>query len=76
MTADDLPTKEEALRAGGRVLAIARIERDALSPRAAAEAAWYPGHRLTVDQIEALIIRQRAQAVAAQQAQQTPPLAA
>jgi hypothetical protein len=58
-----------------------RAERDALSPRAAAEAAWYPGHRLgSIEAIEALIIRQREQALAALRAKQSPvanlPLAA
>lgn len=71
-----MTTKEEALQAAGRILAIARLERDALSPRKAAEAAWYPGHELTVDAIEALIIEQRQAAVDAYEAQQHKPLAA
>jgi hypothetical protein len=55
-------TQEQAIREAGLVLAEARANRDALSPRAAAEKAWYQGHPLTVDQIEALIIGQRADA--------------
>ncbi|MFF0409166.1 hypothetical protein ACFYUY_01855 [Kitasatospora sp. NPDC004745] len=55
--------RDEAIQQAGRILAVARRERDALSPRAAAQAAWYPGHRLqTVEAIEELIIRQRAAA--------------
>jgi hypothetical protein len=58
-----MTTREEAIRGAAFVLIEARAERDALGPRAAAEAAWYPGHRLqTVDAIEALIIEQRRQA--------------
>jgi hypothetical protein len=64
-----------AIRGAGICLAEARAARDALTPRAAAEAAYYPGHRLgSIDAIEALIIRQRDQAVEAAAAQQ--PLAA
>jgi hypothetical protein len=58
-----MTTREEAIRGAALVLIEARAERDALSPRAAAEAAWYPGHELqTVDAIEALIIEQRREA--------------
>lgn len=68
-------TRQDAIRGAAIVLAEARAARDALSPRAAAEAAFYPGHRLgSVDAIEALIIRQRAAAEAAHLAQQ--PIAA
>lgn len=72
------PTYEEAVRAAGRVLAVARAERDALSPQQAAKAAWYPGHRLgTVEAIETLIISQREQALAALEDQRAAqPLAA
>lgn len=60
-----MTTREEAIHGAAAVLVEARALRDSMSPREAAEAAWYPGHRLvTVDAIEALIIRQRAQAVA------------
>ena len=56
-------TMEEAARRAAPDLAKGRAERDALSPRQAAEAAWHPDHELgTVDAIEALIIQQRAQA--------------
>lgn len=79
-----MTTREEAARAAGRVLAQARAERDALTPREAAEAAWYPGHRLgTVEAIEELIIRQRAEAgnqwrlgIHPDQLREQPPLAA
>jgi len=72
-----MTTREEAIRDAGYALAVARAKRDALTPRAAAEAAWYPGHRLrTVDAIEALIVSQREQALAAQQARHNQPLAA
>lgn len=58
-----MTTRQEAIRGAALVLIEARAERDALSPRAAAEAAWYPGHELqTVDAIEALIIEQRREA--------------
>ncbi|MGW6912493.1 hypothetical protein ACWGB8_01525 [Kitasatospora sp. NPDC054939] len=60
-----MTSRAAAIADAGRILAQARRERDALTPRAAAEAAWYPGHRLqSVDAIEELIVRQRA-AVAA-----------
>lgn len=72
-----MTTKEEALRNGGRALAVARVERDARSSRAAAEAAWYRGHPLgSVEAIEALIVSQREQALAAHNAQHKRPLAA
>lgn len=58
-----MTTREEAIRGAALVLVEACIEIDALSPREAAEAAWYPEHRLkTVDAIEALIVRQRNEA--------------
>lgn len=57
-------TCAEAIAGAAMVLAQARARRDALSPRKAAEAAWYSGHPMSVDEIEALIIRQRANAVA------------
>lgn len=69
-----MTTRQEAIRAAALILVEARAERDALSPRAAAEAAWYPGHSLvTVDAIEALIIRQRNEAEAAAFAAGTHP---
>lgn len=67
--------RQTAIHGAAIVLAEARAARDTLTPRAAAEAAYYPGHRLgSVDAIEALIIRQRAAAQAAHAAQQ--PIAA
>lgn len=72
-----MTTRQEAIRGAALVLVEARAARDALSPRAAAKGAWYPGHRLgTVEAIEALIISQREQALAAQQDQHNRPLAA
>ncbi|MER7078166.1 MULTISPECIES: hypothetical protein [Bacteria] len=44
-------TREEAIAAAGAVLARARVERDALPPREAAELAYYPGGP-SLDQIE------------------------
>lgn len=45
--------------------------RASMTPREAAEAAWYPGHRLkTVEAIEAKIIADRAALAAAQAGQQ------
>lgn len=66
-----MTTQAEAIRDAGLVLAEIRANRDALSPRAAAEKAWYRGHPLTVDEIEALIIRQREEAASGQTAQAT-----
>lgn len=58
-----MTTREEAIRRAALVLVEARADRDALSPRAAAEDAWYPGHYLgSVEAIEALIIQQRREA--------------
>ncbi|WP_354643953.1 hypothetical protein [Kitasatospora camelliae] len=58
-------TRAAAIRGAAIVFAEARAARDALTPRQAAEAAYYPGHRLgSVDAIEQLIIRQRQQAAA------------
>jgi hypothetical protein len=60
------PTEEEAIKAAGRAWAVTRVERDAMTPREAAEAAWYPYHPLgTVEAIEKLIILRREQALAA-----------
>lgn len=64
MTPEQEAVKAEAIQAAGQILAMARAKRDALSPREAAEAAWFSGHPLkTVDAIEALIVSQRAAAV-------------
>lgn len=72
-----MTTRQEAIRGAALVLVEARAARDALSPRAAAKAAWYLGHRLgSVEAIEALIISQREQAFAAQSAAVDAPLAA
>lgn len=62
--ADTLPTREQVVADVAEAVARGVAQRAALeaqSPRAAAEAAWYPGHRLgTVEAIEAEIIRRRA----------------
>lgn len=59
-----MSVRDEAIQAAGQILAMARAKRDSMSPREAAEAAWYPGHPLkTIDAIEALIVSQRAAAV-------------
>lgn len=72
-----MTTREEAIQAAGLVFALARIQRDSLTPRAAAEAAYYVGHRLgSVDAIEALIIRQRQDALVQAELAEQHPLAA
>ncbi|MFF7588066.1 hypothetical protein ACFZCK_11360 [Kitasatospora purpeofusca] len=71
-----MTTRDEAIRGAAMILKRARAERDALSPRDAAKAAWYPGHRLgTVEAIEELIIRQRSEALEAhlRKQQDLPP---
>jgi hypothetical protein len=56
-----VPTREQAIRAAAAALLDAVMERASRTPREAAEAAWYPGHRLgSVEAIEAEIIRRRA----------------
>lgn len=56
-----VPTREQAIRTAAQVLCDAVAERASRTPREAAEAAWYPGHRLgSVEAIEAEIIRRRA----------------
>jgi hypothetical protein len=53
--------RERAIRAAAQALIDAVAERASRTPREAAEAAWYPGHRLgSVEAIEAEIIRRRA----------------
>lgn len=50
-----------AVRAAADALVDAVAERAARTPREAAEAAYYPGHRLgSVEAIEAEIVRRRA----------------
>jgi hypothetical protein len=57
---DRIPTRDEALAGARRVLVAAARVQAAQTPREAAEAAWYPGHRLgTVEAIETVIIRRR-----------------
>lgn len=55
-------TRDEAIqRAAGRLLAGVALQASR-TPRAAAEAAWYPGHELgTVEAIEAAIIQRRTE---------------
>jgi hypothetical protein len=55
-----LPARTQAVRAAAAALLDAVAERASRTPREAAEAAWYPGHRLgSVEAIEAEIIRRR-----------------
>lgn len=55
-------TREDAIRAAAAALLDAVADRASRTPREAAEAAWYPGHRLgSVEAIEAEIIRRREQ---------------
>ncbi|HVK20442.1 MAG TPA: hypothetical protein VM677_03695 [Actinokineospora sp.] len=51
-------TREQAITAAGRILALARAERDSLPPRLAAEAAHYAGGP-SVDEIERQIREMR-----------------
>ncbi|MGC9536539.1 hypothetical protein [Streptomyces sp. UG1] len=56
------PTREQAIRAAAEALLDAVAERASRTPREAAEAAWYPGHRLgSVEAVEAEIFRRRRQ---------------
>lgn len=56
-----VPTREECIAAAAACLIRAVARRAAMTPREAAEAAYYPGHPLgTVEAIEAEIIRRRA----------------
>lgn len=52
--------REQAIRNAAQALIDAVAERASRTPREAAEAAWYPGHRLgTVEAIEAVIVQRR-----------------
>lgn len=53
------PTREECLRRAAQVYVNSCALQASRTPRAAAEAAWYRGHRLTVDQLEDLIRERR-----------------
>lgn len=56
-----LPARTQAVRDAAAALLDAVAERASRTPREAAEAAWYPGHRLgSVEAIEAEIIRRRS----------------
>lgn len=62
MSAAETPSliRTRAVQAAAAALVDAVAERAALTPREAAEAAYYPGHPLgSVDAIEAEIIRRR-----------------
>lgn len=61
-----LPRYDQAIAAAARVLGRARSRRDSMSPREAAEAAYTPGGP-SVEELEALIVRFRAEARAALQ---------
>lgn len=53
-------TREQACKRAAEILVADVALQASRSPRAAAEAAWYPGHRLkTVEAIEAAIIQRR-----------------
>lgn len=55
-----LSVRERAIHGAAQALIDAVAERASRTPREAAEAAWYPGHRLgSVEAIEAEIIRRR-----------------
>ncbi|MFD5663400.1 hypothetical protein ACFWIK_00625 [Streptomyces anthocyanicus] len=61
--------KTRAIRAAADALVDAVAERAARTPREAAEAAYYPGHRLgSVAAIEAEIVRRRTAETGAQPA--------
>jgi hypothetical protein len=54
------PTRDECIAAAAALLMKGAARRAAMTPREAAEAAYYPGHPLgTVEAIEAEIIRRR-----------------
>lgn len=56
-----LSVRDRAVRAAADALVEAVAERASRTPHEAAEAAWYPGHRLgSVEAIEAEIVRRRA----------------
>lgn len=55
----DLPTREQCLQRAAQALVDSRALQASRTPRAAAEAAHYPGHRLSVDQLEDLIRERR-----------------
>lgn len=55
-------TREQAVGTIAAIVIRSVGQRESLSPRQAAEAAWYPGHPLvTVEAIEARIIQRRAE---------------
>lgn len=49
----------EALRRAGRTYATWLAICESMTPREQAEAAWHPGARYTVDELEAMICEQR-----------------
>jgi hypothetical protein len=70
-------TRDEAIQGAAMVLEQARARRDAQTPHEAAKAAWYRGHPLgSIEALEALIIRQREQALTRQAAEQDHEAAA
>ena len=58
-------TKEECIRRAAKIFAAALDRRDSLSVEEAAREAWWPGHRLTLAEIEDKIRAQRGEAVSA-----------
>jgi hypothetical protein len=64
--ASTVTTRTQAVHAAAQALYDAVAERASRTAREAAEAAWYPGHRLgSVEAIEAEINRRRAAEAAA-----------
>lgn len=63
MTAPQV-TREEAIHRAALILIGGVKLRASMTPRAAAEAAWYPGHRLgSIEAIERHITERRARSV-------------
>jgi hypothetical protein len=53
------PTKEQAIRAAGEVLAAGRVAAQQMTPRELAEAAWTPTCGMSVDELEEQIRAER-----------------
>lgn len=52
MTTDQQPTRGECLAEAAQLIVDGRARQAARTPRQAAVAAWYPGHPLSVDELE------------------------
>ncbi|MFJ6215121.1 hypothetical protein ACIQGZ_17555 [Streptomyces sp. NPDC092296] len=57
-----MTTRDQAIANAARALIRAVTAQAAMDPRTAAEGAWYPGHPLTVEEIEARITARRQRA--------------